>query len=158
MAGATGGSTRAFRRHAALMLARQHGPLAIGLVIAAVGEAIRIWAAGHLEKGREVTRSGPYGWTRHPLYVGSSIMAPVIVIASRTYDRRHGAEHLHGVNARGGDSHGRSLSQRRFGDSYDRYRESREEPSRGGSASRARSATGNIAPRPGSRPGSRCLR
>ena len=39
------------------------------------GEAIRIWAAGHLEKGREVTRSGPYQWTGHPLYVGSSIMA-----------------------------------------------------------------------------------
>ena len=30
----------------------------IGLAIAIVGELIRIWAAGHLEKGREVTRSG----------------------------------------------------------------------------------------------------
>ena len=36
------------------------------------GEAIRVWAAGHLEKGREVTTSGPYRWTRHPLYVGSA--------------------------------------------------------------------------------------
>ena len=46
-----------------------------GIGIAVAGEAIRIWAAGHLEKGREVTRSGPYQWTGHPLYVGSSIMA-----------------------------------------------------------------------------------
>ena len=33
--------------------------LAIGFGIAALGEAIRIWAAGHLNKSREVTTSGP---------------------------------------------------------------------------------------------------
>ena len=55
-----------------------------GLVIACAGEALRIWAAGHLDKGREVTRSGPYRWTRHPLYVGSSIIALGVVIASRS--------------------------------------------------------------------------
>ena len=48
--------------------------LAIGGALAAVGEALRIWAAGHLEKGREVTSSGPYAITRHPLYAGSTIM------------------------------------------------------------------------------------
>ena len=55
-----------------------------GLLVAAIGEAIRIWAAGHLEKGREVTRSGPYRWTAHPLYVGSSVMALGIVIAAHS--------------------------------------------------------------------------
>src|SRR5258708_6204824 len=55
-----------------------------GLFVALAGEAVRIWAAGHLEKSREVTRSGPYRWTRHPLYVGSTIMALGIVIASRS--------------------------------------------------------------------------
>jgi protein-S-isoprenylcysteine O-methyltransferase Ste14 len=48
--------------------------LTIGAVIAVVGELIRIWAAGHLEKGREVTASGPYAVTRHPLYLGSTII------------------------------------------------------------------------------------
>ena len=48
--------------------------LAIGAVIGAIGEAVRIWAAGHLEKGREVTNTGPYAITRHPLYAGSTIM------------------------------------------------------------------------------------
>jgi protein-S-isoprenylcysteine O-methyltransferase Ste14 len=43
-----------------------------GALVAFVGEAIRIWAAGHLEKGREVTVSGPYRFTRHPLYLGSA--------------------------------------------------------------------------------------
>ena len=58
--------------------------LAIGGVVAAAGEALRIWAAGHLEKGREVTTTGPYALTRHPLYVGSSIMGAGLAIAGRS--------------------------------------------------------------------------
>jgi protein-S-isoprenylcysteine O-methyltransferase Ste14 len=56
--------------------------LAIGAAIAIIGEAIRVWAAGHLEKGREVTMSGPYAFTRHPLYVGSSIIGIGLAVAS----------------------------------------------------------------------------
>jgi protein-S-isoprenylcysteine O-methyltransferase Ste14 len=56
--------------------------LAIGAVVAAIGEAVRVWAAGHLEKGREVTRSGPYAFTRHPLYLGSSLIGIGLAIAS----------------------------------------------------------------------------
>jgi protein-S-isoprenylcysteine O-methyltransferase Ste14 len=56
--------------------------LLIGAVIAVVGEAIRIWAAGHLEKGREVTSSGPYRFTRHPLYLGSTIIGVGLAVAS----------------------------------------------------------------------------
>jgi protein-S-isoprenylcysteine O-methyltransferase Ste14 len=56
----------------------------IGLVVACLGELLRTWASGHLNKGREVTRSGPYRWTRHPLYAGSSIIALGVVIASRS--------------------------------------------------------------------------
>jgi protein-S-isoprenylcysteine O-methyltransferase Ste14 len=56
--------------------------LAIGTVLAIAGEALRVWAAGHLEKGREVTSSGPYAMTRHPLYLGSALIATGIAIAS----------------------------------------------------------------------------
>jgi protein-S-isoprenylcysteine O-methyltransferase Ste14 len=56
--------------------------LIVGGALAAIGESIRIWAAGHLEKGREVTRSGPYRWMRHPLYLGSSLIAAGIAVAS----------------------------------------------------------------------------
>jgi protein-S-isoprenylcysteine O-methyltransferase Ste14 len=56
--------------------------LAVGALVAIVGEAIRIWAAGHLEKGREVTVSGPYRFTRHPLYLGSAIIGVGFAIAS----------------------------------------------------------------------------
>lgn len=58
--------------------------LLAGAAIAAAGEALRIWAAGHLEKSREVTTSGPYRFTRHPLYVGSTIMAIGFVIAANS--------------------------------------------------------------------------
>jgi len=58
--------------------------LAIGATVGAIGEAFRIWAAGHLEKGREVTSSGPYALTRHPLYVGSSIMGAGLAIAAHS--------------------------------------------------------------------------
>ncbi len=56
--------------------------LTLGAVIAAAGELLRIWAAGHLEKGREVTASGPYRWTRHPLYLGSTIIAIGFAVAA----------------------------------------------------------------------------
>jgi protein-S-isoprenylcysteine O-methyltransferase Ste14 len=55
----------------------------IGLAVALVGEGIRIWAAGHLEKSREVTQSGPYRWAQHPLYIGSSLIALGVIIAAR---------------------------------------------------------------------------
>ena len=58
--------------------------LAIGAAIAALGEALRIWAAGHLEKGREVTSSGPYRLTRHPLYAGSVIMGLGLAVAAHS--------------------------------------------------------------------------
>lgn len=70
---------------AAVALSRPTGEsLVAGGVVGACGELVRIWAAGHLEKGREVTRSGPYRWMRHPLYAGSSIMGVGLAIASRS--------------------------------------------------------------------------
>jgi protein-S-isoprenylcysteine O-methyltransferase Ste14 len=56
----------------------------VGLVVAFAGEAIRVWAAGHLEKGREVTMSGPYQFMKHPLYVGSGMMALGVTLAARS--------------------------------------------------------------------------
>jgi hypothetical protein len=56
--------------------------LGAGLAIAACGEGLRIWAAGHLNKAREVTSSGPYRWFAHPLYIGSSIMGLGLAVMS----------------------------------------------------------------------------
>jgi hypothetical protein len=68
---------------ATLWLARPSGrSIAWGACVAVSGEALRIWAAGHLNKSREVTASGPYRWLAHPLYVGSSVMGVGLAIAS----------------------------------------------------------------------------
>lgn len=53
-----------------------------GAAIAIPGELLRLWAAGHIDKGREITRSGPYRFVRHPLYLGSTIMALGFALAS----------------------------------------------------------------------------
>ena len=59
--------------------------LAIGFAVACAGEALRVWAAGHLEKNREVTTSGPYRWMKHPLYNGSGIIAIGVMIAADNF-------------------------------------------------------------------------
>jgi protein-S-isoprenylcysteine O-methyltransferase Ste14 len=56
----------------------------VGFVIAAAGEAVRLWAAGHIEKGREITRSGPYRFVRHPLYLGSLLLGVGFAVATRS--------------------------------------------------------------------------
>lgn len=53
-----------------------------GAAVAIPGELLRLWAAGHIDKGREITRSGPYRFVRHPLYLGSTIMALGFAVAS----------------------------------------------------------------------------
>jgi phospholipid methyltransferase len=58
--------------------------LLIGGAVASVGEALRIWAAGHLNKSREVTASGPYRWLGHPLYAGSAIMGIGLAMAANS--------------------------------------------------------------------------
>ena len=69
-----------------LVLAQPTGrSLAIGMSIASIGEAIRIWAAGHLYKSREVTSSGPYRFVGHPLYVGSTVMGIGVAIACASW-------------------------------------------------------------------------
>jgi protein-S-isoprenylcysteine O-methyltransferase Ste14 len=104
--------------------------LLIGAVISIAGELLRLWAAGHLEKSKEVTRSGPYQFTRHPLYLGSSLIGVGFAIA---------ANHLV-VGAlvvtyllltltaamRSEEAHLRE----KFGDAYDAYAEKRAEPMR----------------------------
>jgi protein-S-isoprenylcysteine O-methyltransferase Ste14 len=49
--------------------------LAIGIPLSACGLALRAWAAGHLAKNQRLAISGPYSFTRNPLYLGTLITA-----------------------------------------------------------------------------------
>jgi protein-S-isoprenylcysteine O-methyltransferase Ste14 len=57
----------------------------LGGAIALVGALLRLWAAGHIEKGRTLTQGGPYAFMRNPLYLGSFVMALGIIIAGQGY-------------------------------------------------------------------------
>ena len=52
-----------------------------GAAVVLLGLGIRGWAAGVLEKDRELTVSGPYAFTRNPLYLGSFVIGIGAVIA-----------------------------------------------------------------------------
>jgi protein-S-isoprenylcysteine O-methyltransferase Ste14 len=58
--------------------------IAIGAAVAAPGILMRAMASGHVRKNEELTTSGPYAYTRNPLYVGSLIMAVGFAIAARS--------------------------------------------------------------------------
>jgi len=55
----------------------------IGSAFIIPGLAIRVLASGHVKKNEELTTTGPYAYTRNPLYLGSLTMAAGFVIASR---------------------------------------------------------------------------
>ena len=102
--------------------------LMLGAIVSVAGELIRLWAAGHLEKSKEVTRSGPYQFTRHPLYLGSSLIGSGFAIAGNhlavvaivvaylllTLTAAIGSEEAH--------------MREKFGDEYDAYAEKRAAP------------------------------
>lgn len=112
-----------------LALARPTWPAwQAGLLVAIGGEAIRIWAAGHLEKSREVTMSGPYRWVRHPLYVGSVVLAIGVVLAAHSIVVAVLAALYLGSTITAAIRTEEAFLRKTFGESYDRYRRSEGEP------------------------------
>src|SRR5687768_11418513 len=102
--------------------------LVTGAVVSVIGELIRLWAAGHLEKSKEVTRSGPYQFTRHPLYLGSSLIGIGFAIAANhTVVAVIVAAYLLLTLTAAMRSEEAHLREK-FGDAYDAYAEKRAEP------------------------------
>ena len=56
--------------------------LIVGGIVAVVGVLIRAWASGHIRKNQNLAVSGPYAYTRNPLYLGSFILGVGFTIAS----------------------------------------------------------------------------
>jgi protein-S-isoprenylcysteine O-methyltransferase Ste14 len=67
---------------AVLVLARPAPlPWLVGLALACLGEALRLWASGHIEKTRRLATGGPYAHSRNPLYLGSLLVALGVAVA-----------------------------------------------------------------------------
>jgi len=58
--------------------------LAVGLPLSACGLTLRAWAAGHLAKDQRLATSGPYAFTRNPLYLGTLLAALGLAVAGRS--------------------------------------------------------------------------
>jgi protein-S-isoprenylcysteine O-methyltransferase Ste14 len=56
--------------------------LLAGAGVSLLGLAIRAWASGHIRKNAQLAVSGPYAFTRNPLYLGSFLLGLGFTIAS----------------------------------------------------------------------------
>ncbi len=57
----------------------------MGGCIALAGLWLRALASGHVRKNEQLTTSGPYAYTRNPLYLGSLVIAAGFAIAARSW-------------------------------------------------------------------------
>ena len=55
-----------------------------GVPVSLAGLALRAWAAGCLAKNQQLATSGPYAYTRNPLYVGTLLVAAGLSISARS--------------------------------------------------------------------------
>jgi len=59
--------------------------MAFGAVFLLAGLLIRGAASGHLRKNEQLATTGPYAYTRNPLYLGSLIMAVGFAVAAKSF-------------------------------------------------------------------------
>ena len=59
--------------------------LALGSILIVPGLLIRALASGHVRKNEALATSGPYAYTRNPLYLGSLLMGIGFAVAARSW-------------------------------------------------------------------------
>jgi protein-S-isoprenylcysteine O-methyltransferase Ste14 len=58
--------------------------MALSLILVIPGIWLRAYASGYVKKNTELTVTGPYAFTRNPLYLGSMLIAFGFALASRS--------------------------------------------------------------------------
>jgi protein-S-isoprenylcysteine O-methyltransferase Ste14 len=58
--------------------------MALSLVLVIPGIWLRAYASGYVKKNAELTMTGPYAFTRNPLYLGSMLIAFGFAVAARS--------------------------------------------------------------------------
>jgi len=59
--------------------------LIVGSVVMLPGLVLRGLASGYVQKDKQLTTSGPYAYTRNPLYLGSLLLAAGFAMAARSW-------------------------------------------------------------------------
>jgi protein-S-isoprenylcysteine O-methyltransferase Ste14 len=59
----------------------RHLAIAWSLLLVLPGLWLRAYASGYVKKNRELTQTGPYAYTRNPLYLGSVLIAAGFCVA-----------------------------------------------------------------------------
>lgn len=58
-----------------------HAAIAWSLLLVLPGLGLRAYASGYVKKNRELATTGPYAYTRNPLYLGSALMTAGFAMA-----------------------------------------------------------------------------
>ena len=69
---------------ALFLLFARPGPVTLmaGVTVSVFGLLLRAWAAGHIRKNSQLATSGPYAYSRNPLYLGSFLLGLGFTIGS----------------------------------------------------------------------------
>jgi protein-S-isoprenylcysteine O-methyltransferase Ste14 len=59
--------------------------IVLGLIVVVPGLLVRALASGHVRKNEVLATSGPYAYTRNPLYLGSLLIGVGFVVAARSW-------------------------------------------------------------------------
>ena len=59
--------------------------LMLGAIVVGPGLLVRALASGHVRKNEALATSGPYAYTRNPLYLGSLVMGLGFCVAARSW-------------------------------------------------------------------------
>jgi protein-S-isoprenylcysteine O-methyltransferase Ste14 len=95
--------------------------LVTGGGIAVLGLFLRAIASGYLDKGHALATSGPYRYTRNPLYLGSSLMGLGFAIAAASWPLGLAFAVFFAVIYLPVMRREENDLQRQYGDEYDQY-------------------------------------
>ncbi|MFZ1007053.1 MAG: isoprenylcysteine carboxylmethyltransferase family protein [Candidatus Sulfotelmatobacter sp.] len=59
--------------------------IVLGLILVVPGLLVRALASGHVRKNESLATSGPYAYTRNPLYLGSLLIGVGFAVAARSW-------------------------------------------------------------------------
>ena len=94
----------------------------MGIPFLVVGEAIRLWAAGYLNKLGELVTAGPFALCRNPLYMGSFLTSIGYLVMCNRPGLWAPAIALFWLFHGGAVAYEEKLLHDRFGSAYDTYR------------------------------------